>query len=56
MTENLLTPFTLNNTVKVNKRIIMAPLKRCMANDNLIPTQAMADYYARTAAAGLIIP
>jgi 2,4-dienoyl-CoA reductase-like NADH-dependent reductase (Old Yellow Enzyme family) len=55
MTENLLTPFTLNNTIKLNNRIIMAPLTRCMADDNLIPTQAMADYYARRAEAGLII-
>jgi len=33
----------------------MAPLTRCMADDNLVPTQAMAEYYARRAEAGLII-
>lgn len=33
----------------------MAPLTRCMADEELVPTQAMADYYARRAEAGLII-
>ena len=33
----------------------MAPLTRCMADDNLVPTKAMADYYAKRADAGLII-
>jgi 2,4-dienoyl-CoA reductase-like NADH-dependent reductase (Old Yellow Enzyme family) len=33
----------------------MAPLTRCMADDELVPTQAMAEYYARRAESGLII-
>ncbi len=55
MTENLLKPYALNNTINLKNRILMAPLTRCMADDELVPTQAMADYYARRAEAGLII-
>ncbi|MDX2370108.1 MAG: alkene reductase [Colwellia sp.] len=55
MTANLFQPYALNNTINLNNRILMAPLTRCMADDNLVPTQAMADYYARRAEAGLII-
>ncbi len=55
MTDNLLKPYALNNTINLNNRILMAPLTRCMADDELVPTQAMADYYARRAEAGLII-
>jgi len=55
MTDNLLKPYSLNNTIKLNNRILMAPLTRCMADDDLVPTQAMAEYYARRAEAGLII-
>ncbi|MCE2571134.1 alkene reductase [Motilimonas eburnea] len=55
MTDNLFQPFALNDTITLNNRILMAPLTRCMADDNLVPTQAMADYYARRADAGLII-
>ena len=55
MTENLLEPYALNNTINLSNRILMAPLTRCMADADLVPTQAMADYYARRAEAGLII-
>ena len=55
MTANLFKPYALNNTIKLSNRILMAPLTRCMADDNLVPTQAMAEYYARRAEAGLII-
>jgi len=55
MTANLFKPYALNNTITLNNRILMAPLTRCMADDNLVPTQAMAEYYARRAEAGLII-
>ena len=33
----------------------MAPLTRCFADDNLVPTETMANYYERRADAGLII-
>ena len=55
MTESLFQPFALNGTLTLDNRILMAPLTRCMADDNLVPTQAMADYYARRADTGLII-
>tara|TARA_R110001583_G_scaffold3967_7_gene23910 strand:+ start:1020 stop:2075 length:1056 start_codon:yes stop_codon:yes gene_type:complete len=55
MTANLFKPYALNDTIKLNNRILMAPLTRCMADDNLVPTQAMAQYYARRSEAGLII-
>ena len=55
MTDNLFQPFALNETITLQNRILMAPLTRCMADDELVPTQAMADYYARRAEAGLII-
>lgn len=55
MTDNLLKPYALNNTITLSNRILMAPLTRCMADDNLVPTQLMAEYYGRRAEAGLII-
>ncbi|PKH54628.1 alkene reductase [Shewanella sp. Choline-02u-19] len=55
MTDNLFQSFALNETITLQNRILMAPLTRCMADDELVPTQAMADYYARRAEAGLII-
>lgn len=55
MTDNLFEPYALNNSLELANRILMAPLTRCMADDNLVPTQAMADYYAKRADAGLII-
>jgi 2,4-dienoyl-CoA reductase-like NADH-dependent reductase (Old Yellow Enzyme family) len=55
MTDNLFQPFALNNTITLNNRILMAPLTRCMADHDLVPTTAMAEYYGRRADAGLII-
>jgi len=55
MTANLLEPYRLNDTFTLNNRILMAPLTRCMTDDDLVPTQLMAQYYARRAKAGLII-
>ena len=55
MTDNLFQTYALNGTLSLKNRILMAPLTRCMADDELVPTQAMADYYARRAESGLII-
>lgn len=55
MTQTLFQPFKLNNTITLKNRILMAPLTRSMADENLVPTQKMADYYARRADTGLII-
>lgn len=45
----------LSDSLNLNNRIVMAPMTRSMADDNLVPTQAMAQYYARRADTGLII-
>lgn len=55
MSDILFHPFRLNAQIELNNRILMAPLTRCMADDNLVPTADMAAYYARRADAGLII-
>ena len=55
MTANLFEEYALNDSIKLQNRILMAPLTRCMADDDLVPTQEVADYYAKRADAGLII-
>ncbi|WP_404339772.1 alkene reductase [Pseudoalteromonas mariniglutinosa] len=55
MAIDLLSAFKLNDSITLQNRVLMAPLTRCMADDELVPTQAMVDYYARRADAGLII-
>lgn len=55
MTETLFQQYQLNPSISLSNKIAMAPLTRCMADDDLVPTQAMADYYQRRADAGLII-
>ncbi|MCG9596896.1 alkene reductase [Vibrio sp. Isolate25] len=55
MMNNLFEPIALNDTITLNNRIVMAPLTRCMADNHLVPTQQMVDYYARRADTGLII-
>jgi N-ethylmaleimide reductase len=51
----LLESYRLTNQLKLKNRIVMAPMTRAQADDDGSPTQAMADYYARRADAGLII-
>ncbi|MDZ7588676.1 MAG: alkene reductase [Parasphingorhabdus sp.] len=41
--------------VRVRNRIFMAPLTRCRATMDFVPTPIMGEYYAQRAAAGLII-
>jgi len=55
MNTDLLTPYRLNDTIELKNRVLMAPLTRCMADENLVPTQDMVEYYARRAGTGLII-
>lgn len=55
MINNLFQPYVLNKTITLNNRILMALLTRCMADENLVPTTTMAEYYGRRAEAGLII-
>lgn len=51
----LLSPFQLNKKIGLKNRIVMAPMTRNMAHDDLSPTPLMKDYYTRRADAGLII-
>lgn len=52
--EILFKEFTIGNT-KLKNRVVMAPLTRCRADENHVPTAIMADYYSQRASAGLII-
>lgn len=52
---SLFQPYELNPELQLRNRLVMAPLTRSMADDDLVPTETMADYYARRADAGLII-
>lgn len=54
-TDTLFKQVDLGAGLILNNRLVMAPLTRCMADDELVPTQAMAEYYARRADTGLII-
>lgn len=51
----MFTPYSLTQDIQLKNRIVMAPMTRSKANDDLSPTEAMSDYYARRADAGLII-
>ncbi|MGL6001529.1 MAG: alkene reductase [Plesiomonas sp.] len=53
--KTLMQPYALNTTLTLANRFVMAPLTRCMADQNLVPTQQIADYYARRADVGLLI-
>lgn len=48
------TPVSLGDLTLPN-RVIMAPLTRCRADANHVPTDLMVEYYAQRASAGLII-
>lgn len=51
----LFQPLQLAPNLQLNNRLVMAPLTRCMADDDLLPTEDMAAYYGRRADTGLII-
>lgn len=51
---SLFSPLQLG-TLSLPNRIIMAPLTRCRADEQRVPTALMAEYYAQRATAGLII-
>lgn len=55
LTNQVLSPYRLNDHLTLANRILMAPMTRNMADNDLVPTAAMASYYAKRAAAGLII-
>ena len=51
---DLFTPLTVGALTLPN-RILMAPLTRCRADADHVPTAIMAEYYSQRASAGLII-
>ncbi|PKY10047.1 alkene reductase [Acidithiobacillus marinus] len=51
---DLFSPLSLGSITAAN-RILMAPLTRCRAEGDHVPTALMAEYYAQRASAGLII-
>ena len=51
---DLFTPLRLG-AVEINNRVLMAPLTRCRAEGEHVPTALMAEYYAQRASAGLVI-
>jgi N-ethylmaleimide reductase len=53
--EVLLQPFRLSEDLTLANRVLMAPMTRSMADPDLAPTPATAEYYARRAAIGLIV-
>ena len=50
----LFSPFALGQLTLAN-RVVMAPLTRCRADADHVPTDIMADYYSQRASAGLIV-
>ena len=50
----LFTPLQLG-ALRVPNRLFMAPLTRCRADADHVPTTLMAEYYAQRASAGLVI-
>ncbi len=50
----LFTPVTIGS-LQLPNRIVMAPLTRCRADAQHVPTEIMATYYAQRASAGLLI-
>ena len=53
-TQSLFSPVSLG-ALALSNRIIMAPLTRCRADADHVPTDIMAEYYAQRASAGLIV-
>jgi len=50
-----LSQFELNNSLTLQNRIVMAPLTRCFADENLVPTLDIEKYYEKRSTVGLII-
>jgi N-ethylmaleimide reductase len=53
-TASLFNPLTIGS-LDLPNRILMAPLTRCRADAEHVPTDLMAEYYAQRASAGLLI-
>jgi N-ethylmaleimide reductase len=55
MNNELFEPYSLNHLLHLKNKIVMAPMTRAKASADFVPTQEMADYYARRSDTGLII-
>ncbi|MFM2484575.1 alkene reductase [Celerinatantimonas yamalensis] len=53
--DKLLSHYSLNGSLTLANHVVMAPLTRCFADEQLVPTAEMVAYYARRANVGLII-
>ena len=51
---DLFSPLKLG-AVDIENRVLMAPLTRCRADENHVPTDLMAEHYAQRASGGLLI-
>jgi len=51
----LLNSFSLNESLQLKNRVVLAPLTRARAGKDRIPNELMAEYYRQRASAGLII-
>ena len=51
----LFSDIAISDQLSLKNRIVMAPMNRSMADENFVPTDAMAEYYGRRADTGLII-
>lgn len=51
---NLFSPLRLG-AIELSNRVLMAPLTRCRADENHVPTNLMVEHYAQRASSGLII-
>lgn len=54
MTDLLHTPYKLGR-IELKNRVVMAPMTRCRATADHLPTDIMATYYSRRASAGLLV-
>jgi len=52
---HLFQPVVLSESLALPNSVVMAPLTRCFADEGLVPTDEMAEYYAKRADAGLIV-
>jgi len=53
--EKLFEKYKVNDKLILQNRVVMAPLTRCFADENNVPTDLMAEYYGRRGDSGLII-
>ena len=54
MTDSLFTPLQVG-ALTLKNRVLLAPLTRCRADADHVPTPVMAEYYAQRASGGLLI-